>query len=48
MPGGKKPGPSVKHPAAYEAIKKKLRKKGVPAAQAKTTAAKISNAKGKK
>jgi hypothetical protein len=39
MPGGKKPGPSIKNPKAYEALKKK----GMP----KTKAAKISNAKAK-
>lgn len=39
MPGGKKPGPSIKNPKAYEALKKQ----GMP----KTKAAKISNAKAK-
>jgi hypothetical protein len=40
MPGGKKPGPSVKKPKTYEA----LRDKGM----SKTRAAKISNAQAKK
>lgn len=40
MPGGKKPGPSIKRPAMYEA----LRRKGM----SKTSAARISNSrKGK-
>jgi hypothetical protein len=39
MPGGKKPGPSIKNPKVYEALKKK----GMP----KTKAAKISNAQKK-
>jgi hypothetical protein len=40
MPGGKKPGPSIKRPATYEA----LRKKGY----SKARAAAISNAQAKK
>lgn len=40
MPGGKTPGPSVKRPAQYEA----LRKEGY----SKQSAAKISNAAAKK
>lgn len=40
MPGGKSPGPSVKKPKVYEA----LRDKGM----SKTRAAKISNAQAKK
>ena len=36
MPGGKKPGPSVKNPATYEALKRE----GMP----KSQAAAISNA----
>lgn len=40
MPGGKKPGPSIKRPAQYEA----LRKQGM----SKEQAAKISNAAAKK
>ena len=40
MPGGKKPGPSIKKPKTYEA----LREKGM----GKTKAAKISNAQARK
>jgi hypothetical protein len=40
MPGGKKPGPSIKKPAVYEALKEK--------GYSKTKAAKISNAQAKK
>lgn len=40
MPGGKKPGPSIKKPDEYEALKKK--------GMSKTKAAKISNADAKK
>lgn len=40
MPGGKRPGPSIKKPEVYE----KLKKKGM----SKTQAAKISNAQAKK
>jgi hypothetical protein len=40
MPGGKTPGPSIKRPATYEA----LRDKGM----SKERAAKISNAQAKK
>jgi hypothetical protein len=40
MPGGKRPGPSIKNPRQYEALKKK--------GMSKTKAAKISNAKAKK
>ena len=40
MPGGKKPGPSIKKPSEYEALKKK--------GYSKTKAAKISNADAKK
>jgi hypothetical protein len=40
MPGGKKPGPSIKKPKVYEA----LRDKGL----SKERAAKISNAQAKK
>jgi hypothetical protein len=40
MPGGKKPGPSIKKPDTYEA----LREKGM----SKEKAAKISNAQAKK
>lgn len=40
MPKGKKPGPSVKAPRVYEA----LRRQG----KSKTSAAKISNAQAKK
>lgn len=40
MPGAKKPGPSIKKPATYEA----LRDKGM----SKERAAKISNAQAKK
>lgn len=40
MPGGKKPGPSVKKPAMYEALKKE--------GMSKEKAAKISNAAAKK
>ena len=40
MPGGKKPGPSIKRPKVYEALKDK----GMP----KERAAKISNAQAKK
>lgn len=36
MPGGKSPGPSIKKPDTYEALKKK--------GMSKTKAAKISNA----
>ena len=39
MPGGKKPGPSIKNPKVYEALKKK--------GMNKTRAAKISNAQKK-
>jgi hypothetical protein len=41
MPGGKKPGPSIKKPDEYEALKKK---KGY----SKSKAAAISNADAKK
>lgn len=37
MPGGKRPGPSIKRPKVYEALKKR---KGM----SKTKAAKIANA----
>jgi hypothetical protein len=40
MPGGKSPGPSIKNPKVYEA----LRAEGMD----KTTAARISNAQAKK
>jgi len=40
MPGGKKPGPSVKKPATYEALKEK--------GYSKEKAAKISNAQARK
>lgn len=40
MPGGKKPGPSIKRPKTYEA----LRDKGM----SKERAAKISNAQARK
>ena len=40
MPGGKKPGPSIKNDKAYEALKKK--------GMSKERAAKISNAQAKK
>lgn len=40
MPGGKKPGPSVKNPKMYEALKKK--------GMSKERAAKISNAQKRK
>lgn len=39
MPGGKKPGPSIKNPKVYEALKKE----GYP----KSSAAAISNAQSK-
>jgi len=39
MPGGKKPGPSIKKPKVYEALKKK--------GMSKTQAARISNAQKK-
>ena len=39
MPGGKKPGPSIKNPKTYEALKKK--------GMSKTRAARISNAQKK-
>jgi hypothetical protein len=35
MPGGRKPGPSIKNPATYEALKR--------SGMSKTKAAKISN-----
>lgn len=40
MPGKKKPGPSIKKPKVYEALKDK--------GMSKTRAAKISNAQAKK
>jgi hypothetical protein len=40
MPGGKTPGPSVKKPKVYEALKDK--------GYSKTKAAKISNAQARK
>ena len=40
MPGGKKPGPSIKKPKVYEALKAK--------GMSKTKAAKISNAMASK
>lgn len=40
MPGGKTPGPSIKNPKEYEALKKK--------GMSKERAAKISNADAKK
>ncbi len=40
MPGGKSPGPSIKNPRAYEALKKKFG----DTPEGKTRAAKISNA----
>lgn len=40
MPGGKKPGPSIKDPKKYEALKDK--------GMSKERAAKISNAQAKK
>ena len=40
MPGGKKPGPSIKKPKVYEALKEK--------GMSKERAAKISNAQAKK
>lgn len=40
MPGGKSPGPSIKKPRVYEALKKE--------GYSKTSAAKISNAQAKK
>jgi hypothetical protein len=40
MPGGKKPGPSIKKPDEYEALKKK--------GYSKSKAAAISNADAKK
>lgn len=40
MPGGKKPGPSIKKPDTYEALKKK--------GMSKSKAAAISNAQTKK
>ena len=40
MPGSKKPGPSIKKPSEYEALKKK--------GYSKTKAAKISNADAKR
>lgn len=40
MPGGKTPGPSIKNPKTYEALKKK--------GMSKERAAKISNAQAKK
>jgi hypothetical protein len=40
MPGGKTPGPSVKKPKVYEALKNK--------GYSKTKAAKISNAQARK
>lgn len=40
MPGAKKPGPSIKKPAMYEALKDK--------GMSKERAAKISNAQAKK
>lgn len=39
MPGGKKPGPSIKKPKVYEALKRQ--------GMSKTKAAKISNAQAK-
>lgn len=39
MPGGKSPGPSIKKPRVYEALKEK--------GYSKTSAAKISNAQAK-
>lgn len=44
MPGGKTPGPSIKNPAQYEAVKAKLQRGGMGAKAAKAHAAKISNA----
>lgn len=41
MPGGKSPGPSIKNPKVYEALKTKR-------GMSKTQAAKISNAQTKK
>lgn len=40
MPGGKKPGPSIKNPKVYEALKEKR-------GMSKERAAKISNAAAK-
>jgi len=40
VPGGKKPGPSIKKPKVYEALKEK--------GMSKERAAKISNAQAKK
>jgi hypothetical protein len=40
MPGGKKPGPSIRKPRVYEALKKK--------GMSKERAAKISNAMARK
>ena len=42
MPGKK--DRSLQNPAQYEAVKKSMVAKGVPTAEAKTRAAKISNA----
>lgn len=39
MPGGRTPGPSIKNPRMYEALKR--------SGMSKTRAAKISNARGK-
>lgn len=48
MPGGRSPGPSIKRPKAYEAIKAKLIKGGLGEDEAQTRAAKISNASAKR
>ncbi|HEX9108656.1 MAG TPA: hypothetical protein VF832_15535 [Longimicrobiales bacterium] len=48
MPGKKKPGPSIKRPAQYEAIKAEMLKSGMPMDRAQMRAARISNGLAKK
>ena len=47
MPGGKKPGPSIKHPKQYEAIKDSLKEEHPKWSEEriKSSAAAISNSK---
>lgn len=47
MPGGKSPGPSIKNPAQYEALKKKGMSKSQAAAISNASAAKGRKKRGK-
>lgn len=44
MPRGKTPGPSIKNPRMYEAVKKRLKARGMTEDAAQERAARISNA----